>query len=223
MSNLSQHLFQVIDDVPRYCPIQLNIPCFKELYLTDTSPDKSEYSKQLAFIWFYLDANSPYFNSPERTDDCMLAAFGTTKYKVSKLLQSCMDEYSHRQSTTELRSLLAITNILDGMIKDLNRQKESGNEQMEEYISDIHSQMKLEKDLTQRFVLAEMRDKALSSINKNNTDVVNLIPKISNTIKEMVELRKAVAKSLIEIDSSSNKENIANHIIYDIIDINRGY
>jgi hypothetical protein len=223
MSNLSQHLFQVIDDVPRYCPIQLNIPCFKELYIKDVTPDKSEYSKQLAFIWFYLDANSPYFNSAERMDECLIAAFGTTKYKITKSLQECMDEYVKRQSTAELRSLSAITNILDGMIKDLNRQKESGNEQMEEYISDIHAQMKMEKDLTQRFVLAEMRDKALSSINKNNTDVVNLIPKISNTIKEMVELRKVVAKSLVEIDSTSNKENIANHIIYDIIDTNRGY
>lgn len=223
MSNLSQHLFQVIDDVPRYCPIQLNIPCFKDLYISDTTPDKSDYAKQLAFIWFYLDANSPYFNSPERMEDCMLAAFGTIKYKVSKQLQLCMDEYSHRQSTTELRSLLAITNILDSMIKDLNRQKESGSEQMEEYIADIHAQMKMEKDLTQRFVLAEMRDKALNSINKNNMDVVTLIPKISNTIKEMVELRKAVAKSLVEIDSTSNKENIANQIIYQIIDTNRGY
>jgi hypothetical protein len=39
----------------------------------------------------------------------------------------------------------------------------------------------------------------------------------------MVELRKVVAKSLVEIDSTSNKENIANHIIYEIIDTNRGY
>jgi predicted porin len=56
----------------------LNIPCFKELYIKDVTPDKSEYSKQLAFIWFYLDANSPYFNSAERMDECLIAAFGTT-------------------------------------------------------------------------------------------------------------------------------------------------
>lgn len=222
MSNLSQYLFQVIDDIPRYCPVQINIPCFAKLYLEDTTKDKSLYASQLAFIWYYLDAKSPYFNSDDRRKESMLAAFGDDSYAIKPTLQSCMDEYIKRQSTPELRSFEAMALMLDNMLKDINRRNQS-SEQVNNYLSDIDNQMRLERDLEMRFQLVEMRDRAISSLNKSNLDIINLVPKISNTIKEMAEMRKVVAQSLQEVDSSSNKDNIANHIIYEIIDFNRGY
>lgn len=223
MSNLSAHLFQVIDDIPTTCPIQINIPCFKKLYMEDETSDKSNYTKQLVFIWYYLDANSPYFNSEDKLEECMTAAFGTSKYKVSKLLQECMDEYSKRQSTPELRSLQAIILLLDELINGLNSQKEDNQKETNRYIESINDQLRKEEDIDVRRMLLLRRSEAIKNTNDENTAIITQIPKIASIIKEMSDLRKSVSKSLIEIDSTTNKENIGNHIIYTGIDSYRGY
>lgn len=222
MSNLSKYLFQIINDVPVYCPIQVNIPCFKELYLRDETSDKSEYAKQLAFIWYYCDANSPYFNAADKKEECLQAAFGMRTQPITPLLQACMDEYIKRQSTPELRSLDTIMNILNELLKSLNSVKQN-SEEIQRYINDLDEQMKQENDLQARRVLSLMRAEAVKNMNSETTALVKQIPQISVVIKEMSELRKVVSQSLIEIDSNTNKENIFNHIIYNIIDENRGY
>lgn len=223
MANLSSHLFQVIDDEPIFCAIQINIPCFKELYLQDDTPDKSTYRKQLAFIWYLQDSNSPYYNAENKREECAKAAFGTTKIKITKSLQDCIDEYTLRQSTPESRALDTIKSVMEGMLKSLNNRRESDSQEDNRYLTDLDDQIRKENDVKLRRTLLLMKDERISKMNENNLAIINQIPKIANVIKDMVELRKVVAQSMLEIDSSTNKENIANHIIYDIIDLYRGY
>ncbi len=217
MSNLSMHLFKIVDDTPIYCPVQINLPCFRDLYITDTTSDKSEYAKQLVFIWYYLDANSPYMYSDNKLEECLKAAFGTVNYKISALLKSCMDEYSKRQSTPELRSLQTVMELLDESLKSLKDTKRSSDEELR-YLEDLDKQIKVQKDLKERRMLLLMQTEAKKNMNDVISNITQQIPKITNIIKEMAELKKAVQASLSEIDSSTNKESISNHIIYDIID-----
>lgn len=221
MSNLSSHLFQVVNDQPVYCPVLLNIPCYKELYLRDTTDDKSEYSKQLAFIWYYKDMGSPFFNSENMKEECMLAAFGTKSYSISPLLQTCIDEYEKRQSTPELRSLRSAMELLDQLVAEMRHQANS--EEYYNLIKDLEKEASMESDFTQRWTLLELADKRKEALNKQKESVVKMIPSFQKSIESLIELRKSATKSLSEIDHESNKDNIANHIIYDIIDKNRGY
>ena len=223
MANLSQHLFQVVNDEPVFCPVQLNIPCFKKLYVNDKTSDKSQYAKQLVFIWYYLDGSSPYFNSENKRSDCLNAAFGTDAYTISPDLQECMDEYLKRQSTAELRSLTEIVNILDETVSSLRKLMQHNTSEMDRYLDDINKRVAVEKDLDTRRTFFLMRSEIVKNSADESSSIISQIPKITSVIKEMVELRKTISKSLVELDSTSNKDNIANQIIYDIIDKFKNY
>ena len=72
MANLSSHLFTVINDEPTITTVLINLPSYKKMYMQDKTPDKSDYTKKLVFIWYYHDANSPYFNSENLMEECMV-------------------------------------------------------------------------------------------------------------------------------------------------------
>ena len=151
----------------------------------------------------------------------MQAAFGKRDYPISPLLQVCIDEYEKRQSTPELRSLRSAMELLDQLIKEMKHQANST--EYHNLIQDLENEAKQETDFTQRWTLLELADKRKEALSKQRESVVKMIPNFQKSIESLIELRKSATKSLSDIDHESNKDNIANQIIYEVIDKNKGY
>jgi len=77
--NLSNRLFQIIDEEPVYCPILINLKAFKELYVLDKSEDKHKYAQHLLYIWYTCDPSSPYFHSEDAEIDAAEEVYGRKK------------------------------------------------------------------------------------------------------------------------------------------------
>ena len=56
--NLSNRLFQIVDEEPVYCVVLVNLKPFKELYVLDKSEDKHKYAQHLVYVWYTSDPSS---------------------------------------------------------------------------------------------------------------------------------------------------------------------
>lgn len=215
--NLSDRLFDVIDDQPVYNTVLINLPAFKKLYLMDKTDDKSRYNSQLVYIWYLCDLKSPFMNSEDRQGDSAQAALGTRSAKVSKSLEECVAEYKRRQSTPESRSMERTQQVCDNMLSELNK----GKEDMKEYqrlMIDINDCMKDTNDLVTRIELMDRKLKLESDLLDKAKKASDLIPKIGKQIDTLIDLRKKVRRSALEVDSKNNKDSISNFFIDKLID-----
>jgi hypothetical protein len=207
--NLSHKLFDVVEDEPIINPIIINLGPFKKLYEQDKSEDKSTYAKQLLYIWYLCDMTSPFVNSEDREEESMKYAFGK-KVRITKSLQECIDEYKKRQSTPETRTLEKTIIMCDSMMADLSKSK-NGVDEYKRLIDDINKLLKKlsssPEDIERRIEL--MNQKILTA---------DLVPRINKQLESLVDMRKKVQKSIIELDSESNKEAISNFIVDSFID-----
>lgn len=220
--NFSHRLFEVIEDEPIVNPVIVNLGPFKKLYQEDKSEDKSTYVKQLQFIWYAYDPISPLFNAEEKELEAMRLSFGK-EVKLSKTMLECIDEYQKRQSTPETRSLERTIKLCDSMIRDLNKSKE-GMAEFNRLVDDINKLLKklgtTEEDIEKRIELMDKKMKLEKQVLEEAKNVADLVPKISKQIESIIEMRKKVEKSIVELDSDNNKEAISNFIIDKFIEKN---
>lgn len=215
--NISTYLFTVDKNYqPVYNAVLLSIPAFKELYITDESVDKSEYAKQLVYIWHTCDLKSPFVNAEFRSAEAAESAFGNKDYKPCHLVKKCQEEYYKRQSTVETRALDSSSKILNELLADIDKQRQD-TEVSVQYLEEISRRFKEESDLSQKYVLMTMRNEQEEAINKRRKEMLDLIPKISDYINKNIEQRKHVAKIAQEIDSESNKDKVSNFLIHELL------
>ena len=213
--NFSYKLFDVVDDQPIVNAVVINLGSFKKLYLEDKSDDKSTYCKQLQYMWYAYDPTSPLFNAENKEEEAMRLSFGK-EVKLSKTMLDCVDEYKKRQSTPETRTLERSIKLCDGMIKDLNKSKD-GMDEFNRLITDINNLLKkmnnTEEDIEKRIDLIDKKMKLEKLVLDDAKNVADLIPKISKQIESIIDMRKKVEKSLIDLDSDTNKDAVSNFII----------
>lgn len=213
--NFSYKLFDVVDDEPIVNPVIINLGPFKKLYQEDKSEDKSTYAKQLQYIWYANDPTSPLFNAEDKEDEAMNLSFGK-KVKFNKTMTDCIDEYRKRQSTPETRTLEKTIKLCDNMINDLNKSKQ-GIEEFNRLIDDINKLIKRmgndEDDIERRIDLITKKMDLEKKMLDEAKNVSDLIPKISKQMESIIDMRKKVEKSLIELDSETNKDAVSNFII----------
>jgi hypothetical protein len=218
--NLANRLFEIVDDEPVYSPVLVNLKCFKKLYEEDKSSDKSKYAQQLMYIWYLCDCGSPFFNSEDRETEVSNEVFGK-KITITKSLQACVDEYKKRQSTHETRAFERTAMLCDNMTAGLTKDNQQLLE-WERLIQDVNDLLKsLGKDPTDieaRFELMERKIDLEAKFIKTASDMSSMIPKIEKQVDALIELRKKVEKSKIDIDSDSNKDSISNFLIDEFID-----
>lgn len=213
--NFSHRLFDVIDDEPVVNALIVNLGPFKILYKEDTTADKSTYIKQLQYIWFANDPTSPLFNAENKEDEAMQLSFGK-KVKFNKSMLDCIDEYRKRQSTPETRTLEKTIRLCDSMINDLNKSKQ-GMEEFNRLVDDINKALKrmgiTDEDIDRRIELMVKRMDLEKKVLDEAKNVSDLIPKIAKQIESIIDMRKKVEKSLVDLDSDNNKEAISGFII----------
>jgi len=213
--NLSNRLFQIIDEEPVYCVILINIKCYKELYMLDKSDDKHKYAQHLVYIWYTCDPSSPYFNSEERELDAAMEVYGRKKV-MTKQLKKCMTEYNKRQSTPMIRAYKRAMKIADQQ-ESLLKKNASQVQEFERLIDDATTLMRTlgcnPDDILTRIELMERLEDLQTKKIKRESDMAALIPKINKQVKDLLELKKEVDKDRMQIDSDDNKDAISNFIV----------
>jgi len=218
--NLSNRLFQVINDEPVYSPVLINIKCFKELYSLDNSEDKHKYAQHLLYIWYTCDPNSPYFNSESKLDDAAMEVYGRKK-KITKVLEKCMTEYKKRQSTPMIRAYERAMQVTDQNTNQLVSSQES-IEEWKRLIKDSTETLKTlgknPEEIVDRIELTERIADLELKILKKSKEMVSLIPLIDKQVQSLLDLKKKVDKDRMQLDSDDNKDSISNYIIDEFID-----
>jgi len=218
--NLSNRLFQIIDEEPVYCAILINIKCFKELYMLDKSDDKNKFAQHLLYIWYTCDPSSPYFNSEERLLDAAVEVYGRKKV-MTKYLKKCMIEYTKRQSTPMIRAYeraMRITDQNEAILQKNNKQALEWKRLMDDSTDLLQSLGKNPDEILARIELLERIQDIEAKKIKNQSELSKMVPTINKQVKELLDLKKEVDKARMQIDSEDNKDAIANYIVDEFIE-----
>lgn len=219
--NLSARLFQIVNEEPVYCAILINIKCFKDLYMLDPSEDKSKFAQHLLYIWYTCDPSSPYFNAENKLEDASLEVYGKSNKAITKQLKRCMDEYTKRQSTPMIRAYERAMRITDQTEDIISQNKKKMNE-WQRLIDDSTELMetmgKNPDDIAGRIEIMERIIDLETKKLKHQSETAKLIPQINSQVKELLELKLAVDKDRLQLESSDNKDAISNYIIDEFID-----
>jgi hypothetical protein len=221
--NICDKLFIVGEDYqPEFTPVLVNLPPYKQLYINDKTEDKSDYSKQLAYIWLTSDMRSPYFDSDTIVQDSKIAAFGSADYEISPTLLLCLEDYKKRQSTAESRALESALSVVDEVGKSL-RNQDRDTSQEESLITEVNKELdKLSKNLTQSAMqtkaqLIMFKQELIEKMNKNYQLRLKLIPDLTKSVTDLMKLREQLRNLIIEIDGNNNKDKISDFMIHEFI------
>lgn len=187
---LKDKLFVVIDDQPHINPVGINVPEFKKLYEADTTPEKKQYAKELAYIFHMCDYTSPYFDVENKQEEVAKAYMGSAKYKPTKRVLKALEMYKKMQYGPEHRALDAAVALGDSLMETAS-QANSETSSMKKLLTKIDAEMKgadvyLEMQLTKEKL--DIRKQSLD-IAKISTD---LIAKIDKNIDSLLAIRRKV-------------------------------
>lgn len=221
--NICDKLFIVGEDYqPEFTPVLVNLPHYKQLYINDKTSDKSDFAKQLAYIWLTCDMRSPYFDSEDIIEDAKIAAFGDSNYIIDDTLKLCLEDYKKRQSTAESRALESALSVIDEIGKSLKNQ-DRDTSQEEDLLKDVNKELgRLSKshnqsDLQQKAQLVMFKQELIEKMNKNYQLRLKLIPDLTKSVTDLMKLREQLRNLIIEIDGNNNKDKISDFIIHKFI------
>lgn len=221
--NICDKLFIVGEDYqPEFTPVLVNLPPYKQLYIEDKTSDKSDFSKQLAYIWLTCDMRSPYFDSDTIIQDSKSAAFGDLDYKISNTLNLCLEDYKRRQSTAESRALESALYVVEGIGKSLRSQDEDSSQE-EKLIIDVNKQLDALANNTSQSAmetkaqLVMFKQELREKMNRNYQMRLKLIPDLTKSVTDLMKLREQLRNLIIEIDSNNNKDKISDFMIHEFI------
>ena len=136
-------------------------------------------------------------------------------------MQECIDEYKIRQSTPETRTLEKTIIMCDNMMADLNKNKQ-GVDEYRRLIDDIDKLLEKwgsdEESILRRIELMNQKMDLEKKMYDEAKLTADLVPRINKQLESLVDMRKKVEKSLIELDSDTNKDHIDNFIVDKLID-----
>jgi len=208
-------MFTVVDDIPKIEPVAINLPCFKELYLEDTTPDKSKYSMQLAYIYHMASYDSVYYDSPNKEDEVGEAFMGSKRYRPTGLMRKCIEECHKRQSNAERRALDSALIVCD-LTSESALTLRQNNSQLEKLLKEIDAEIKQCETVGDKIELMKSRQFIEKNMLDNISKASEFIGKLKTQVEQLVQMRSVVAKAMADIES--NKDAISHFIVDAYID-----
>jgi hypothetical protein len=199
-------VFTVVNDQPRLSAVGLNIPAFMKLWEEDTTEDKSQYAKELAFVYHMCTYRSPYYDVVNKQEAIGRDYMGDKKYKPSKRVTDAVSVFVEMQNSSELRALDAATSSADMIAKDL-RNMEMESVEFNKLIKEIDVYVKIE--------LMGHKMKLQENKLKINDQIVGLSTKLEKQIESIKLLRERVTKAEYSGEMSSM---IDSFLIDDILE-----
>ena len=208
-------MFRMVDDQPYLNPVGISLPEFQKLWKADKSESKSQYAKELAYVFHMCDFDSPYFDMMNKEEEVAKSFMGSSSYKPPKRVKDCIALYMKLQSNAERRALDAAVILCDS-ITDLANKDRTDAKQLENTLKAYDKEIDKEDDPLVK--LAMIKEKL--EIKKQVMDLANvstnLISKLDKNIESLVQLRvKVIQASYTQEDNSTS---ISNFLIEDLID-----
>jgi hypothetical protein len=204
MSSLKK-IFRVVDDIPTIEPVGINIPCFKELYLADRTLNKSEYAKQLAFIYHMTAYDSPYFNVKDKTATIAYKFLGIEDFIISPILQACIDECLLMESCAEARALDAVSKLIDNISAQASA-LEADNKEYLILIKEFDAALKDESDLTYKAELMIKKQAIQAAQSKQTESASKIIESLSKNTKTIIDMRKTVSQAAVDFEGNNTQK-----------------
>jgi hypothetical protein len=202
-------------DQPYLNPVGINIPEFKKLWNADKSKEKSQYAKELAYVYHMCDYDSPYYDMANKQEEVSKAFIGKANYNPPKRVENCIDIYKKMQYSAERRALDTAISLSDSLT-NLAKQNETDTKQMNEILSGYDQEINESEDAFTKLAMLkeklEIRKQAIDLANASTT----LIDKMGKGIDSLVNLRiKVIQASYQDVD---NHNRIENFLIDDLIE-----
>jgi hypothetical protein len=100
-------VFDLIDNKVIIKPESLLIIPFSEIWKGDKSKHKEKANKDITFIWFFCDFDSPYFNYEENERAILIKeqVLEDSKYQITEIVQKGIDRYKELNLSPSMRML----------------------------------------------------------------------------------------------------------------------
>jgi hypothetical protein len=188
-------------DQPYLNPIGINIPEFKKLWDADKSEDKSQYAKELAYIYHMCEYDSPYYDLEDKQEKVIKDFIGKTSWRIPKRVTNCIEAYKGLDTASEKRSLDAAVVACDAVAADLE-QVRNESKALQNLLEEIDREIAGAEDVYARMELMKEKlflQKEKMIISKTITDV---FPKLEKTVESLINLRKKVTKAVYKGESA---------------------
>jgi len=118
-------ILDFIDNKVTISPEILSISPFKEIWVNDKSKEKELAIKQLKYIWFFSDYNSPYFKFPEEDRKKLILedVLKDKSFKVDKDLVASIDKYkslTYSPAIEAVESAFSLISKLNKYFKEID-------------------------------------------------------------------------------------------------------
>lgn len=110
-------IIDLIDGNIVISPEALCISPFSELWQKDKSKGKTQATKQIKYIWFYSDYNSPYFQHPEsdRHNLILMDVLKDKEFEVTKEVKEGISKYKELATSPAINAVEAAFVLINKM------------------------------------------------------------------------------------------------------------
>lgn len=207
-------VFTIVDDQPYLTPIGLSIPEFAELWKADKTQDRSQYAKELAYVYHMCEYDSPYYDVANKSEVVAKAFMNSTSYKPSKRVLDAMKVYNDLQSNSEKRALDAAVAACDMIGNDLKK-IEMESDEFNKLIREIDAEIKQCTEISSKIELMNQKLKLQETKLKINDNITGVVTKLEKQIESIKLLRERVTKAVYTGEMS---QKLDTFIIDTIID-----
>jgi hypothetical protein len=194
--------------------VGINLPEFKKLWTADKTTDKSQYAKELAYIYHMCDYESPYFDMLNKKEEVAKAFIGKENYNAPQRVIDCITIYEKMQYGAEKRALDSAINLCDS-ITELVSQSENDSKQMNSLMAKIDISIREAEDVFEEMSLTKEKMVIRKQAVDLATASTSLVTKMEQTIDSLLKLRIKVIQSIM--DESNNSKKISHFLINDLL------
>lgn len=216
---LKDKLFVVRNDQPHLNPIGVNIPAFAKLWDADTSIEKIEYAKELAYIYHMWEYDSPYYDRKNKEEEIIRDFIGKKNWKPTKRLTAALEAYAEFDNCAEKRLLDAAVASCDALARDLTRIRQD-SKQLEKVVQEIDQEINNAEEIDRKIELLSNKISVQEKQLKVSTLLSRIMPQLESTIETTISLRKKVTTSVYKGESS---DTLVGDFLYDKLMIEIDY
>jgi hypothetical protein len=218
---MKNKLFDVHDDEPVINALLINLSAFKKLYKQDKSIDKGDYKKDLLYIYYYADYNSPYYDREDKVKAICKEVYDNPSKKISAILRDAANEYLAFQDTVERRALEAAISSADTLNSNLKNAK-SSNTLYTSLLDEIDKEIQQSTDVLNKIDLFTKRQSIEKEMLSSAKVMGDLLSKLDSLTDTILKLRIKANKSISDIENG-DKPKIDDFIDNLISNKNRDY
>ncbi len=123
-------ILELKDNKLQISPEALGLTFFKALWSRDKGKDKTQAYKDISYVFYFTDFNSPFYSYPPDQRDGLIKQYiiGDTTFKVDTLIKDAIKSYQELTLTPAMRMLQATMEAVNKMeiyFKTIDLEEES--------------------------------------------------------------------------------------------------